>query len=175
MIPVAAIRLAAAVTAGAMLFGVGYYVRGKLANAQIARVEARVAADTAARETAHREALEAVRAREAAVIARTEEIVNAARQADSELRAARAAADAAGVGLRDAAARYAARRCPTATAALGSAPGGLPRGLHDADRLLRVLGELDARAGDLADAADRSRAAGAACERFYDTVKQQGG
>ena len=169
----AALRMAVIVAACASLVGSGWYLRGKLAAAQIAKIEARVAADTAARETAHREAIEAARARETAITAKAEEIVHAARQADADLRAARAAADNAAAGLRDAAARYAARRCQPAAAPLGSPPGTMPAGLHDADQLLRVLGELDGRAGNLAEAADRARAAGAACERIYDAARAE--
>jgi len=160
----AALRVGVVVVACAALFGAGWHTKGRLAEAELAKVKA-------AHAQAYANAIEAARARESAIAAKAEEIVNAARQVDFELRAARAAADAAGVGLRDAAARYAARRCPTAVAPLGGSPGAMPVGVHDADRLLRVLGELDARAGELADSADRSRAAGAACERIYDAVR----
>jgi hypothetical protein len=44
--------------------------------------------------------------------------------------------------------------------------------MHDGDRLLRVLGELDGAAGALAEHADRARAAGLACERAYEAVRK---
>jgi hypothetical protein len=175
MIPIPAVspKLIAAIVIGGTLVAAGWLARGQIARGQIAELRAEQATQIAAAQTAHRQAIEAARARETAITAKAEEIVNAARQANADLHAARVAADNAAAGLRDAAARYAARRCQPAAAPLGSPPGTMPAGLHDADQLLRVLGELDHRAGNLAEAADRARAAGAACERIYDAARAE--
>lgn len=74
--------------------------------------------------------------------------------------------------LREQANRTAAR-CATGTAsassgaATGSAPAASP-GLVLAD----VLGRIDARAGELAEFADRAAIAGSACERSYDSLRR---
>lgn len=174
MIPLAGLigpKLIAAVVVGSSLVAAGWLARGQIARGQIAELHARHAAAVASAEAAARQAVEAARARETEIINRTEEIVRDARTTVEGLRADAAAAVAAADGLRLAAARYAARRCPgpgaSAAAAGGSQAAGLSGDMRDADRLLRVLAELDSTAGALADHADRSRAAGLACERAY--------
>lgn len=162
---VAALAIAAAAATA------GWKLRDLAADAHAAELQAQHATTVADAERRHRQDLEAAREREAAITAKAEEIVHAARQADADLRAARAAADAAGVELRDAAARYATRRCAAATPA--AAAGGSPPAGATGDVLLDVLTRLDATAGILADHADRSRAAGLACERIYEVARQQ--
>ena len=179
MIPLAGLigpKLIAAVVVGSSLVAAGWLARGQIARGQIAELHARHAAAVASAEAAARQAVEAARARETEIINRTEEIVRDARTTVEGLRADAAAAVAAADGLRLAAARYAARRCagPGASAAApgGSQAAGLSGDMRDADRLLRVLAELDAAAGALADHADRSRAAGLACERWAAEVRR---
>lgn len=80
----------------------------------------------------------------------------------------RARADAAGLQLRDAAARYAAAaRCPAGD----PAPVGI---LAPAEApalvLANVLGLIDSRSGELAAHADASRAAGLKCQADYDAL-----
>jgi DNA-binding protein H-NS len=171
VIPLAAIspRLIAAVVIGGSLVAAGWLARGHIATGQIARIRAEQAEQLAQAQTAARQAVEAARAREHDIIDKTEAIAREARETVEALRADAAAAVVAADSLRDAAARYAARRCPPpAGAAPGrGAPAGVPGSMHDADRLLRVLAESDAAAGALAEHADRARAAGLACERAY--------
>lgn len=166
MIPVSPKLIAAVVVGGSLVAG-GWMARGVLADRKIAQIRADQAEKIAQAEAA-------ARAREHAIIDRTEEIVRDARQTVENLRADAAAAVVAADGLRVAAARYAARRCPAAPVApaSGGAPAIVPSGMHDGDRLLRVLGELDGAAGALAAHADRARAAGLACERAYEAVRK---
>ncbi|MES2187247.1 MAG: DUF2514 family protein [Pseudomonadota bacterium] len=80
----------------------------------------------------------------------------------------RAASASDGVRRAAAAVANAARSgCPAGNPAPGkvSPPAGDPIGV-----LADVLGRADARAGLLADYADRARAAGAQCERDYDAL-----
>jgi len=160
-------KVVAALVIGGSLVAGGWMARGVLADRKIAQIRADQAEKVAQAEAA-------ARAREHAIIDRTEEIVRDARQTVENLRADAAAAVVAADGLRAAAARYAARRCPAAPVApaSGGAPAIVPSGMHDGDRLLRVLGELDGAAGALAAHADRARAAGLACERAYDAVRK---
>ena len=79
-----------------------------------------------------------------------------------------AAADAAADSLREQAKRLAARasQCTSHPTATQSGKATTEPGVVLAD----VLGRADARAGELAAAYDRSRAAGLACERAYDAL-----
>ena len=160
-------KLIAAIVIGGSLIGAGWMARGVLADRKIAQIRADQAEKVAQAEAA-------ARAREHAIIDRTEEIVREARTTVENLRADAAAAVVAADGLRAAAARYAARRCPAAPAgpASGGSPAIVPPDMRDGDRLLRVLGELDGAAGALAEHADRARAAGLACERSYEAVRK---
>lgn len=86
-------------------------------------------------------------------------------RSESDALAARDAAD----GVLEQAKRLAARagKCASNTAATQSgAPATEPSVV-----LADVLGRADARAGELAAAYDRSRAAGLACERAYDALR----
>lgn len=82
-------------------------------------------------------------------------------------RDALAASDAA-AGVLEQAKRLAARagKCPGNPSTTQPGPPATEPGMVLAD----VLGRADARAGELAAAYDRSRAAGLACERAYDTL-----
>ncbi|XEI31175.1 DUF2514 domain-containing protein [Aeromonas veronii] len=85
-------------------------------------------------------------------------------RAESDALAARDAAD----GVLEQAKRLAARagKCPSNPSATQSGTTATEPGVVLAD----VLGRADARAGELAAAYDRSRAAGLACERAYDAL-----
>lgn len=93
---------------------------------------------------------------------------------DAEKQIARAESDAldardAADGVLEQAKRLAARagKCPSNPSATQSgAPAAEPSVV-----LADVLGRADARAGELAAAYDRSRAAGLACERAYDALR----
>lgn len=88
----------------------------------------------------------------------------------AELEEARRAADAArptAAGLRAEAGRIATR---LATCNAGTA--GERQARQDAAQLLAdVLGEMEGAGRGMAEAADRARAAGGACERIYDGVR----
>jgi len=86
-----------------------------------------------------------------------------------DLERSRAHARTASVGLQNAASAAATRaraQCTASTAADLGTPAGDPIGV-----LGRVLSEIDDYAGAVADYADRSRVAGLACEKAYDTAK----
>lgn len=88
----------------------------------------------------------------------------------AELEEARRAADAAratAAGLRAEAGRIATRlaTCNAGTAGERQARQGTAQLLAD------VLGEMESAGRGMAEAADRARAAGWACERIYDGVK----
>lgn len=92
---------------------------------------------------------------------------------DAEKQIARAESDAldardAADGVLEQAKRLAARagKCPSNPSATQSGAPAAEPGVVLAD----VLGRADARAGELAAAYDRSRAAGLACERAYDAL-----
>lgn len=86
-------------------------------------------------------------------------------RAESDALAARDAAD----GVLEQAKRLAARagKCPSNPSASQSGTPAAEPSVVLAD----VLGRADARAGELAAAYDRSRAAGLACERAYDALR----
>jgi len=97
-----------------------------------------------------------------------DEVRQHAEQQIARAEADAAAADAAADSMRDTAERLAARagKCPSNSAtAQSGAPAAEPSVV-----LADVLGRADARAGELAAAYDRSRAAGLACERAYDAL-----
>ena len=166
---IGAVAIAAGLAAG------GWIARGKLADAQLARLEASHAQAIAASEKAARDAAAQAQARERSLAEQLEVIADEKRQSDEAAARAAVAADTAARGLRDSFA-VAVRRCSSGSTP--SAPGGgsaaiVPGSMSDGERLLRVLGELDGAAGAYADAADRSRAAGIACERAYDAARAE--
>jgi hypothetical protein len=142
------------------------------ARADLADERAARALERAEVERVAREIVEQYRAREQAVAAELDRIKE---QAHADLtRAARDAADARAAADR---LRVAAARAARAAASGGSDPatsraaaeGGAPAagpGLVLAD----LLGRCGARAVELGEAVDRSRAAGLACERAYDAL-----
>lgn len=81
----------------------------------------------------------------------------------TQLQAARARADAAAGSLRGSVAELRARVDSATERQRETAAAAL-------DVLADVLGRADARAGELADLADRARAAGIQCEREYDAL-----
>lgn len=95
-------------------------------------------------------------------------IVAEAQRAAARSREDAAAAAAAGVGLRERAAALAAR-CGGAGPDSAAAAGG-PAASAPGVVLADVLGRADARAVELAAAADATRTAGLACERAYDSL-----
>ncbi|WP_399696629.1 DUF2514 family protein [Xenophilus sp.] len=116
---------------------------------------------------AGRHAEKAERARERTWADRIEEVSTNAEAEKNALAADLAASRAAADGLRSAAASAARRACPSAPAA-GS--GQAQPSADPLDLLVDVLGRADARAGELAEYADRLRIAGEACEASYDAL-----
>ncbi|WP_399677111.1 DUF2514 family protein [Xenophilus sp.] len=116
---------------------------------------------------AGRHAEKAERAKERTWAERIEEVSTHAEAEKNALAADLAASRAAADGLRTAAASAARRACPRAAAA---DPGQGQPGADPLDLLVDVLGRADARAGELAEYADRARIAGQACERAYDAI-----
>lgn len=112
-----------------------------------------------------RAAAEAQRAeeqrRQAAVDEEAKNVQKQIEQLQNDLRDAAAAADS----LRGAAAAAAGRARKSACA-----PAGGKATRDDAGVLAIVLGMADEAAGRMAEAADRARTAGAACERSYDAL-----
>jgi hypothetical protein len=103
-------------------------------------------------------------------LAEQQGIIDAANQKVQQLVADVAAGRASHDGLQQRAAVIAARGCRAASdpgTGGASAPASDPAGM-----LADVLGQLDARAGLLAEYADRARAAGEACEQSYDTLRR---
>lgn len=154
-----------------MFVALGWYIRGSRADAEIAgcNLAASEVASTAIHEAWKQEA--AYRAREREL---EKESARAAQEAQAKIDAAqRAAADA-----RNAADRLRQRAQALASAASCTAQGpDAPASSASAPApgfvLADMLRWIDAAAGELAEYADRSRIAGAACERAYDSVSQQ--
>ncbi|RQM76209.1 DUF2514 domain-containing protein [Aeromonas jandaei] len=113
----------------------------------------RADAELAAREAEQRRQADIEKVRQDA----EKQIANAERDA--------VAADAVAVGLREQAGRLAERASQCASHS-GSAQSGDAAG-QSAVVLADLLGRADARAGELAKAYDRARAAGLACQRAY--------
>lgn len=157
--------VAAALAAGG---AAGYALRDLSADRDIATLSAQhaqaVASAASAGQTAERDARAVEQRRYAAL----QEIVDAA-QSDHDRAATDAArARAAAVSLRGAA-QAAAARCdrpagdpaPAPASAAAAGPGLV---------LADVFGRADDRSGELAEALDRARGAGLACERAYDAL-----
>jgi hypothetical protein len=151
------------------IFGAGWMARGQIAAASIAKLEAAHAQVVSAAEKKAREAVEQARAREAELVENTRSIVDDARQAIQTLERSIGSADAASRGLQDAARRTVIRCASSANPApSGGSPGPiLPSSMSDAERFLRVFGELDGFAGAVAADSGRARAARNACEAAY--------
>lgn len=84
----------------------------------------------------------------------------------AEADAARARGESVGLRADLASYRAAARRA----AANSAAGAGVPAGADPLDLLVDLFGQSDDLAGQLAKEADRSRIAGLACERQYDSL-----
>ena len=141
--------LVAAVVAGALGAGAGWWLRDVIADR--AEAEAREVIDTEPEAAIHTTLVETARRLEA-----QEKATRNARSQAAKARADAAAAGAAADGLRDAAQAAASACGDPATAQRGQA-----------DRLAHVLAEAAAEAGRLAEAADRAIVAGHACEASY--------
>jgi hypothetical protein len=165
-------RLAAGIAICAALVLSGWMARQKWDNARFVKLQLEQSQRVAGAEKKAREAIETVRSREAALIDQTRGIVDAAQKTIEDLERHRAAADRASGGLLDAARRAAARCAPGAAPATATrSPGpGVPGGLSDGERFLRVLGELDGAAGAYAADSGRARAARDACQRSYEAA-----
>lgn len=171
----ALIKRAAVAVAALALFGAGVAAGKRWSAAELERERVVHVKAVAAAESAARQAVEQARAREATIVARTEEIVRDAVAEEERLRAARADTVAESVRLRDAAAAYQRRRaaaCVAASASRGSS-GAVPDDMRDGDRLLRVFGECEAAHGALADDLGKSRADGLRCERAWDAARAE--
>ncbi|WP_116383020.1 DUF2514 family protein [Cupriavidus taiwanensis] len=157
-------RAAASLALGACLFAAGWAANGWRLVGQIEQLETAQARQREGQATALAAASEAARAEEQRRTAEQRGIANAAAkerdQARADARAAGAVAEQLRVRVGQLAA--AARAAGNSGAAGGSAAAGDPL-----DVLTDVLSRADARAGDLAEYADRARIAGQACERAY--------
>jgi hypothetical protein len=169
----AALRLGAIVVVGVALLGAGFYGGKRWSAADLEKERAQHATVVAAAATARAEAVDRALADSRAAVAEAERIAGEARAEEDRLRIARAAAVTESGRLRDAAAtyqrRHAAACAPGATS--GGTTGAVPGRVYDGDRFLRVLGELDGAAGAFAEAADRARSSGLACERTYEVMR----
>jgi hypothetical protein len=160
MLPLWWIRPAACVAAAAALFGAGWASNGWRLNAELERINARRAEAMARAEAAQRE-------QEAEWVATQQEIAHVASLARQHAEADRRAAD--GVHQRLLSAARAAGQAAQHPAPAGGGEAAAGPGLVLAD----VLGRSDGASGELAEAYDRARIAGLACEAAYDTVKGQ--
>lgn len=163
-------RAAAALALGACLFAAGWTANGWRLGGQIQQLRAAQAEQREGQATALAAASEAARAEEQRRTAEQRGIANAAaKERDRALADARAAgAVAEQLRVRSLQLAAAARAAGDSSAAGGSAAAGDPL-----DVLTDVLGRADARAGDLAEYADRARIAGLACERSYDALNAE--
>lgn len=171
MIADRAIATIAGVAALVLLLAAGIQThRLALRDADLALVREGRAQDRAAAAAAAASGIAAARAEESRRHAALQEIADAANLDAARARDDAAAAARAAGGLRQRAAQLAAGCGATAgdpAAATGSAPAA-GAGLLLAD----LLGRADDRAGGLAAYADQARAAGIACERAYDSLRQ---
>jgi len=145
--------------------------RLKDARAAAAQARAQLAQERAERERVAREAEQAYRDREQEMVARLEQVKEQAHE--QVQRAARDAADAraAAERLRVAAIRAARAAGGGAAAADPAAAAGGETTAGPGLVLADLLGRCGARLVELAEHADRSRAAGAACELAYDALR----
>ncbi|QIX17238.1 DUF2514 family protein [Burkholderia multivorans] len=128
-------------------------------------ISAREIADMkAAAAQAQAKAVDAARAEEQRRTAAQQEVADNAAQERDQARADAAAAASAADGLRQQVAVLVERARHPATSA------GSPAAGDALDLLADVLGRVDERAGELAEALDASRIAGQQCERDYDAL-----
>lgn len=117
--------------------------------------------------TAQAEAEKAARENEAELQAKIETLTKQARENEKKYNDVIVAADAAANSLREQADIYAAK----ADQCAAPAKGGNSR--TSCALLAQLFGEADARAGQLAEAADRAIDAGGVCVRMYGLIKNQ--
>lgn len=160
-------RAAGALALCACVFAAGWAVNGWRLGGRVQQLQADHAKEREGQATALAAASEAARAEEQRRTAEQRKIANAAAKERDQALADAHASGAVAERLRvradqlAAAARAAGHSC----AAGGSAAAGDPL-----DVLTDVLSRADARAGHLAEYADRARVAGLACERSYDAL-----
>lgn len=135
-----------------------YRQGGASARVELAQVRQQAAEQVAQAERRQRE-IEAQRTRD------VQEVQTHAQEQIDALAADLAASRAAADGLRAAAASAARRACPSAASADAGAGQSDPLAV-----LIDVLGAVGERAGIYAEAADRARIAGLACEKAYDAL-----
>ena len=155
-------------------FAVGWGSRGHFAKVEVATLKAQAAAIRANAADAARVETERALTDSRKAIAESAQIAKDAQNEATRLAAAAAAADRERDGLRNAAKRYQASRCPapsTPHANGGSKTAATTAGMQDGDRLLRVFGECDAAQGSLAAALGRANSAGLACERSFESLR----
>ncbi|WP_115678399.1 DUF2514 family protein [Cupriavidus neocaledonicus] len=161
------LRVVAAVVLAGGIFSAGWVANGWRLGGQLQQLQAAKAKEREGQAGALAAASEAARAEEQRRTAEQRGIANAAaKERDQALADARAAgAVAEQLRVRAAQLAAAARAAGHSAAAGGGAATGDPL-----DVLTDVLGRADARAGELAEYADRARVAGLACERSYDAL-----
>lgn len=164
-------RPAIALALGACLFVAGWTVNGWRLDGRIERMQAKQAKEREGQAGALAAASEAARDEEQRRAAEQRGIANAAaKERDQALADARAAgAVAQQLRVRSAQLAAVARAAGHSAAAGGGATAGDPL-----DVLTDVLGRADARAGELAEYANRARIAGQTCERAYDSLMPVG-
>jgi len=174
--------IAAGAIAGALLAGGVQQARVSSAKAEVAQVRADhaklVAGAALDKAAAHARALEIEReltAREQALQATIDKQDQDARHAQAKHAADRAAAAAAADRLRERLATI-TRAASAGARVQADSNSSAARERAAADATARVLADVlasvDARAGALADFADRAHSAGASCERVYGSARQ---
>jgi Conserved hypothetical protein len=163
-IPWRAIRWA---LVAALLVASGWVVNGWRLGGQIEQLQAVQAKQREGQATALAAASEAARTEEQRRTAEQRGIANAAAKDRDQALADARTAGAVAEQLRVRVAQLAA-----ATRAAGNpaAPSGSQAAGDPLDVLTDVLSRADARAGELAEYADRARIAGQTCERAYDAL-----
>lgn len=154
----------AAAALAAVLFAAGWTANGWRKDATLASVEAERALERRDQALAQVNAVDRARLEEQRRTAAQTEIANAATK---EIEAARNDARSAGVAADRLRQRVAELVAANRAAGNPAAPDGSHAAGDPLDVLTDVLSRADARAGELAEYADRARVAGLACERSY--------
>lgn len=165
------IKAVVLVALSALLIGAvgGWKVQGWRMSGQVQQLRADQAKEREGQATALAAASETARAEEQRRTAEQRGIANAAAKERDQAQADARIAGAVAEQLRERVAQLASvarTACDPATSGGGSAAG------DPLDVLTDVLGRADARAGELAEFADRARIAGRACERAYDALSE---
>lgn len=167
VVPAVAAALAVAIACGSL--SAGYWLRGMRADRELAELRTQHASQLATQIDAALRASEEARREEARRAFAMEGVARDARTQAEQARRDAVAADDAARRLRDHAARLAAQCARPAAvhpAATVASPPAAGPGLVLAD----LRDRADQVAGELAAAVDRSRIAGLACERAYDSL-----